>query len=169
MAKSPYHRWVHMSAAKDGYNAYSSGGLLDDLEDIGPFGTVYIDPPWPGQTGLRRQHYRSMRARAILGLPIASLAAPNSVLLLWSTWLHLSLAMRCMEAWGYRYTTGKPWLKTTKSGAPHYGLGIWFQGCTELLLIGVRGKVPNPRPASKGLVVSQRGKHSAKPDRKSVV
>lgn len=127
------------------------------------FGTIYADFPWPGLTGMRRPHYRTMTKRQIINFPMSRLGKENSILLLWATWMHLDFALWCMRHWGYRYASGFPWLKITKGGAMHFGLGIWARGCTEPLLIGVKGKVPNPRPARDGIIVSQRGKHSEKP------
>ncbi len=105
-----------------------------------------------------------MKREEILALPVADLADPTgSILALWSTWMHLDLAVDTMRAWGFRHATGMPWLKVTTKGGPHFGMGIWFRGCTELLLIGRRGKITNPKPAREGIVISRRSRHSEKP------
>ena len=127
------------------------------------FRVIYADPPWPGQSGFRDLHYQSMTKKDILNMPVQKIAMNDCLLALWSTWLHLPMAVQCIESWGFTYCTGMPWLKTTKDGQPIFGLGIWFRGCSELLLIAKRGRIPNPRPARKGLIQSVRGPHSEKP------
>jgi N6-adenosine-specific RNA methylase IME4 len=135
------------------------------LIGAGPYHVIYADPPWPGQTGMRKQHYPSMTKRELLSMSIGPLlAADDCLLAMWSTWLHLDLALTCIDAWGFTYRTGMPWVKTTKDGRPVFGLGIWFRGCSELLLIATRGRVPNPRPARRGLVMTVRERHSKKPN-----
>lgn len=149
------------------------------------FGTIVIDPPWPSAKSKAkgRHHwmkenmkprYSTMRAGDILALPVDAIALPDAVLVLWATWMHLPIAMRCIEQWGFRYATGMTWLKcikgqssTSSAVTPIYGPGPWLQHCTELILIARRGKpfgsLGNPRPARKGIIISPRGVHSRKP------
>lgn len=121
-----------------------------------------------------------MKKRDILDLPVHQIAAPNSLLVMWATWMHLDFALKVMEYNGFKYSTGMPWLKTIRlrdecieyrdnclqklQAAPIFGPGVWFQHCTELILIGHRGNVPNPRPARKGIIISPRQEHSRKPE-----
>jgi N6-adenosine-specific RNA methylase IME4 len=160
-----------------GIAAYSTGDLVADLAEYAPFGTVYADCPWPNPGGkksnsrmshMRALHtYSTMKEKDLLEMPVGLLAAPNAMLVMWCTWMHLELAMRVIPAWGFKYCTGKPWLKRTVNGKIAYGPGTWFLQCTELLLIARRGKPfgsnGNPRPATKGLIDAPRGEHSAKP------
>lgn len=164
------------------------------------FGTIVIDPPWPSAKGKvqGRHHwmkenmkprYSTMKAIDILALPLDKIALPDAVLALWVTWMHLQLAMKCIEMWGFRYATGMPWLKVCKPAPPDivnrdvrtfieapppivpivpiYGPGPWFQHCTELMLIARRGQPfgsnGNPRPARKGIIIAPRQEHSRKP------
>lgn len=149
------------------------------------FGTILCDAPWPsGSTpkGVKRDRwigtnmrprYSTMKAKDILGLPVDQIAAPDAILVMWATWMHLDLAIYVMNEWGFKFSTGMPWLKVTKGSTdscikPIYGPGVWMQHCTELVLIGRRGrpfgKMGNPRPARKGIIVSPRGEHSEKPE-----
>lgn len=142
------------------------------------FRTILADPAWPSasHTGPRtnwlttntKPRYTTMKAEDILGLPVDEIAHKDAMLVLWSTWMHLSLAIQCIEEWGFRYCTGMPWLKVTQDRTRAvYGPGVWFQHCTELVLLGRRGKpfgeLGNPRPARKGIVIAPRGEHSEKP------
>ncbi len=146
-----------------------------ELVEQGPFNVIYADPPWPApkrktanaNTWFKRRSstYELMTTKQILAMPVRQvLASENSLLVMWATWMHLALALRTIDTWEFKYVAGAPWLKTTKDGKPIFGLGVWFRGCTELLLIAKRGKFPNPRPARNGIFESQRGPHSQKPD-----
>jgi N6-adenosine-specific RNA methylase IME4 len=154
--------------------------LLGVADPLHPFGTIVADPPWPSRSipaGQPRSHwlkenmkprYNTMSADDLLHLPVTTIAAPDAVLVVWATWMHLDLAFRLIPAWGFRYSTGMPWLKVCKDGInPIYGPGPWFQHCTEIVLIARRGKPfganGNPRPARKGIIVAPRSKHSRKP------
>lgn len=160
------------------------------------FGTIVADPAWPSKSAQRQGHtrakegkggdwlstytkprYGTMQAADILALPVSDIALPDAILALWTTWMHLALAMQCIEAWGFRYATGMPWLKVVRHPIgmsleglipqPIYGPGPWFQHCTELVLIARRGKPfgseGNPRPARKGIIIATRQQHSRKP------
>lgn len=173
------------------------------LECVGStkFTTILCDIPWPSssKSGKRsnwlstntKPRYGTMKKSDILDLPVHQIAAPNSLLVMWATWMHLDFALRVMEHNGFKYSAGMPWLKVVRTGmegltnpnnieisdipiqglrkkfkaipAPIYGPGVWFQHCTELILIGHRGNVPNPRPARKGIIISPRQEHSRKP------
>lgn len=167
---------------------------LDLLKTAGHTGyrTVLADPPWPSRSSPgKRSHwmktnmkprYGTMKARDILDMPVNLVAAEDAILIMWATWMHLGLAMDTIEAWGFTYCSGFPWLKVIKTfdlvgkgydtskviPQPIFGPGVWFQGCTELILIGRRGhpfgSQGNPRPARKGLIVAPRQEHSAKPE-----
>lgn len=140
------------------------------------YGCIAADPPWRFQTwsakGVdRAPSYDLMSLDDIKALPVAKLAAPDSVLLLWATNPMLPQAIDVMEAWGFAYKTiGFCWAKTTKRSdqtwAPkyHLGLGYWSRANVELCLLGVRGK---PKRISKGvrqLIVDPVREHSRKPD-----
>jgi N6-adenosine-specific RNA methylase IME4 len=135
-----------------------------------------------------KPRYNTMKIADIARLPVPEIAHRDAVLVLWATWMHLPLAIEVMGAWGFGYATGMPWLKVCKDGgvnvggeggifdSPHkiqtlkpiYGPGVWFQHCTELILIGRRGRPfgdqGNPRPARKGIVIATRQEHSRKPE-----
>lgn len=119
----------------------------------GPYRTIIADPPWLysnakntstgiGLDGLPT--YSTMPDDDICALApaVQALAAPDSVMIMWATWPKLDVAMRVMEAWGFKHKTGLAWVKLTKDGRPRGGVGFWFRGCTEPVLIGTRGKGP---------------------------
>jgi len=95
----------------------------------------------------------------IAAMPIASVASKDSVLFLWATTPLMREAFDVMAAWGWKYKTFLTWEKTNACG-----MGYWFRGVTEHLLVGVRGKVKAFRSREKNLFRAKRRKHSEKPD-----
>lgn len=90
----------------------------------------------------------------------------DAILLLWAISSHLPEAVKLMQAWGFTYKTiAWVWLKTTKAGNPRIGMGYWTRQCTELCLLGTKGKPPVPvYRGEPALITAPRGKqHSGKP------
>ena len=75
---------------------------------IGQYSVIYADPPWrytqKGLQGAAEKHYPTMGIDEICALPVADLAAPDSVLFLWATFPQLPEALRLIKAWD----TGTP-------------------------------------------------------------
>jgi N6-adenosine-specific RNA methylase IME4 len=89
---------------------------------------------------------------------IGPLRNENSVLFLWTTNSFIKEALTIMEYWGYTYKTMITWVKRNN------GLGNWFRGKTEHLLVGVRGKVKPFKIQAPNLIISEKTlKHSEKP------
>lgn len=143
------------------------------------FGTILIDPPWEysnrskGLRGTTSHHYNVMSFVDIKKLPIPQLANEQCVLLLWTTWPHLPNAFELIETWGFNYITAIPWFKTTREGIdisdgklniiPNYGVGYWFRGCSEVLLVAKLQGTPSVRTNLVG-IISPNATHSRKPD-----
>ena len=137
---------------------------------------VYADPPW--HFGSRRGSkpsigeqvplaYGTMSERQLLDLPVGDISLTNAVLFLWTTDAHLPLALRVMEAWGFRYRTiAFEWLKRTVRDRPVFVMGNWTNKSVELCLLGTRGRVHAflEDRTVRQLVEARRVKHSAKPD-----
>ena len=64
----------------------------------------------------------------ICDLPVAGIAAADSLLYLWATVAELPGALRVMHAWGFEYKSHAVWVK------PSIGIGFWFRSQHELLL-----------------------------------
>ena len=134
---------------------------------------IYADPPWPEYGGgkVKRgadKHYSLMSVPAIQGLGprVQEWAAADSFCFLWVTNNHLPSGLAVLEAWGFKYITNAVWCK------PSIGLGHYFRGQHELILLGKRGSPPysrRPNGSEKGRVVhpsvfhAPKGQHSAKP------
>lgn len=100
-----------------------------------------------------------MDTAAIAALPVAQVAATDSLLLLWATANYLPDALQVCDAWGFRYVTHRVWVK------PSLGLGQWLRLRHELLLLCRRGKCPVPLPPCRfdSVIEAPRGRHSEKP------
>jgi N6-adenosine-specific RNA methylase IME4 len=104
-------------------------------------------------------YYDTMTLAEIAALPVASVADKDSVLFLWATNSLMREAFDVLAAWGWKYKTLLTWEKINACG-----MGYWFRGVTEHLLVGVRGKVPAFRSREKNLFRARRRKHSEKPE-----
>ena len=108
---------------------------------------IYADPPWrytqKGLQGAAEKHYPTMGIDEICALPVADLAAPDSVLFLWATFPQLPEALRLINAWGFQYkSVAFVWLKKNrKSESWFYGLGFWTRGNAEVCLLATRGQM----------------------------
>jgi N6-adenosine-specific RNA methylase IME4 len=136
---------------------------MEHLIGLG-FDLVLADPPWrydfsKSSSKCIERHYPTMPLSAIAELPVAEVAARNAILFLWATAPKIQEALAVMASWGFIYKTNAVWDKQVN------GMGYYFRGRHEHLLIGTRGQALTPpvssRPAS--VISARRGRHSAKP------
>lgn len=137
---------------------------------------ILVDPPWsytcqaPTERGrpcvFRGEHpasvshyYPVMSLEEIIAMPVESLAARDSCLLLWATVPLLPHAFAVMAAWGWTYKTMLTWHKVNGPG-----MGYWFRGHTEHILVGIRGQIKAFRSQRSNVIACKVGRHSAKPD-----
>ena len=134
------------------------------------FSIIYADPPWryeqKNRQGSAELHYPTMSIEEICSLPVADLAAKDSVLFLWATFPQLPEALKVIKAWGFSYrSVAFVWIKRNRrSYSWFYGLGYWTRGNAEICLLAVKG---HPKRKSTGvhqLIVSPIERHSKKPD-----
>jgi len=124
---------------------------------------IYADPPWEyrhcaSNSRKIENHYQTMTLQNIKSLSIP--ADENSVLYLWTTAPKLQEGIETLIAWGFDYRSCLVWDKQK------IGIGYWFRGQHEILLVGVKGKFSPPASnlrVSSVLRVS-RASHSDKPD-----
>lgn len=134
---------------------------------------IYADPPWdykgqlqhagPGSedTGGAERHYGTLTLAQLGRLPVASIAADDCLLFLWSTSPHLDQAIALGKAWGFAWATvAFVWDKERVNP------GFYTLSQCELCLVFKRGRIPRPRGARdvRQLVRAERGPHSAKPE-----
>lgn len=135
------------------------------------FEIIYADPPWKydnrGGRGSADKHYSVMNLADICALPVAELAAPQSVLFMWHVATMPAEALEVVNAWGFELVTlkGFTWAKQTSTRNKwHFGMGFYTRANTEDCLIAVRGK--KLERADRGvpqLIVEPFTKHSEKP------
>lgn len=129
----------------------------------GEYTVLYADPPWQydHQKAPNRDienHYPTMSLDALTDLDVP--AADDAVCYLWATAPKLTEALAVLDAWGFDYTTCAVWDKEK------IGMGYWFRGQHELLLVGTRGDISPPETDARvaSVIREPRGDHSEKPD-----
>lgn len=143
----------------------------------GAYGAILVDPPWAftvrsakGHGRSPERHYPTMSLEALCALPVGALAQRDCMLFMWTTWPHLESAFVLLEAWGFRYKSAAPWVKTTNSGAISMGLGYIFRSASEPLLVASKGEPRVGSRSERGVFMSPRREHSRKPpEARSVV
>lgn len=128
----------------------------------GKYNVIYADPPWKydfcvDNADKIEQHYPTMDVEDIANIKIPT--ENNSVLYLWATAPKLREALYVMEEWGFEYKTNMTWDKEW------LGMGYWFRGIHEHLLVGVKGNVPPPpsKLRVESILHEKRTAHSKKP------
>lgn len=127
------------------------------------FRVVLSDCPWRygfSRSSSRRveNHYSTLSTREICAMVPPS--AKDAVLFLWATAPKLLDALEVLKAWSFTYKTHAVWDKQ------RVGMGYWFRGRHELLLVGTKGKPTLPIPSNRvaSIFTEKRGRHSAKPE-----
>lgn len=129
----------------------------------GKYSVIYGDPPThfeAGESGRSASnHYPTMSWDEIMALPIGALAAPNTVLLLWTTGAQWRNSITAVEHWGFVYKSRVSWDKVTE------GTGWYSRDRHEDLIIATIGSpgVPLPGDREASLYVEAKRHHSAKP------
>jgi N6-adenosine-specific RNA methylase IME4 len=142
------------------------GGTVADLDQAiregRRWGAILADPPWSdglNETSYGARHYKTLDVDEIAALPVASLAADQAHLFLWSPNNMLPDALQVMEAWGFKHRGVRTWVKTGKPGT-----GFYFRNNTEQLLFGIRGPPLRFRDDNvASWFEAPRGCHSEKP------
>jgi len=149
---------------------YVQGGLQKR------YSVIYADPAWGYQSSgtpaakrpcLERgdkphsvnHYYETMKPSDIMKLPVADISEKDAVLFLWATNPLLPEALETMKQWGFKYKTMITWHKERCKG-----MGYWFRGHTEHILVGVKGKVKAFRCLEHNIKKLPVEKHSKKPD-----
>jgi N6-adenosine-specific RNA methylase IME4 len=133
---------------------------------------LLADPPWSYQDkslnrGGAERHYDTLDQRALCDLPVAEIAADNSILFLWTTFPMLPEALQVVDAWGFKYKTAAfTWVKRNKLAPSWFwGMGRWTRSNAEVCLLATRG-APSRAEHGKGvhsIIDAPVMKHSAKP------
>lgn len=148
------------------------------------YGVIVIDPPWAygkdtGRARTAEHHYQTIGNEGgeinrktgagveniVSATPANDWAAKDCHMYLWVTNPKLPFAFSMMAAWGFEYKTTLTWVKTKADGSPHGGgMGWFYRGATEHVLLGVKGNKGIPSGLRKSnVVLAQPTGHSIKP------
>lgn len=133
------------------------------------YNVIYADPPWAynksnsgrGGNSSAVKKYNTMHIDLICSMrnnELRDIVDKNAVLFLWATVPLLPEAMRVIDAWGFKYKTMLTWRKIMS-----LGMGYWFRGQTEHLILAVRGKVKPFYMQVANFHQCKAGRHSEKP------
>ena len=131
------------------------------------YNVLYVDPPWEYRnkktggslTSGSSSKYKTLSVDELCSLPINNITEKNSVIFMWTTVPMLFGAYKVMSSWGYSYKTMITWRKIMS-----LGMGYWFRGQTEHVLLGVRGNVKAFRCQRCNFIQTKSLKHSEKPE-----
>jgi N6-adenosine-specific RNA methylase IME4 len=151
------------------------------------FGTAIVDPPWPYArtskskgvtpsnaklTGYSDSQYEPMTISDLTALPVGDVV--SNVLILWTTAPMIPTAVELVKAWGFEYITQMFWVKSSNepqwddkkhvSFIPSYGVGYWFRGNCEPIVIAKKKGSPSHRTNLDSTIFQRRLGHSQKPD-----
>lgn len=133
------------------------------LEHVEEFEIVLADPPWRydfSETECRKIENNYPTATIEDICKHAPKTTENAILFLWATAPKLREAMQVVDAWGFEYKTHAIWDKCK------IGMGYWFRGQHELLIVATKGNASPPIAENRvsSIFKEARGEHSKKPD-----
>lgn len=130
----------------------------------GMFDLIYCDPPWKydfAETDNRKieNQYPTMDINDICSMQLPNIA-DNALLLIWATSPKLKEAIKVIDSWGFEYKTHGIWDKQK------IGMGYWFRGQHELLIVATKGNFSPPIPEHResSIYSESRTNHSVKPN-----
>lgn len=134
------------------------------------YSVIYADPPWEyknkntggSMNSGASSKYPTMSIEEICNLPVGNICNNDAALFLWATVPLLNHGFDVLAAWGFTYKTSFVWRKIMSRG-----MGFWFRGQVEVLLLGIRGKVKAFRMQIPNFYQSSVAgmRHSQKPSR----
>lgn len=146
------------AAEKKEQKVFIAKQMPDDVFDL-----IYCDPPWQydfAETDNRKieNQYPTMSVNEICTMKLPNMA-PNCLLLMWATAPKLLEALDVIDAWGFKYKTHGIWDKVK------IGMGYWFRGQHELLIVATKGNYspPDSQFRESSIFCESRGAHSKKP------
>lgn len=132
---------------------------------------VCADPPWlfgdrlPGKGRGAAKHYPCLDVAGIATVmhSVCVNAGDDSVLLLWRVAAMQQEALMLAVALGYVVKSELVWVKLTKTGKQHFGMGRYTRAAHETCLICVRGRALPATRSQRSVFYAPTGAHSEKP------
>lgn len=137
----------------------------------GPFGCILADPPWSFRTysndnvapARGAQPYAVMSLDDIKALPVASVAAKDCLLLMWTVSHLQAAAFDVATAWGFApVSVAFIWDKG------RVGMGYWTRQEAEICHLFKHGKPRRLNRDVRQMIRAPRREHSRKPDEQYV-
>ncbi len=133
------------------------------------YNVIYADFPWSydnKKTGGSMKsgadaHYETMSVERLCSMrhnELRDIIAKDCVLFFWATVPLMPEAFQVLEAWGFKYKTMITWRKIMS-----LGMGFWYRGQCEHLIVATKGKVKAFRMQECNFIQCKSEKHSKKP------
>jgi len=124
---------------------------------------VLADPPW------KYEHSKSDSRQIENQYPTADIddiishkpeTQPDCILILWAVAPKIPEAIEVMQGWGFEFVTSAVWDKEK------IGMGYWFRGQHEIIMVGRKGKTspPDVENRTSSVFREKRSEHSKKPN-----
>lgn len=129
------------------------------------YNVIVADPPWAYRnknTGGSMKSGANAKYETLTVDEVCALNIPadkNCILFLWITTPLMDEGFKVLKAWGFKYKTMITWRKTAS-----LGLGYWFRGQTEHVLVAIKGNVKALRHQAPNFIEAKARKHSEKPE-----
>lgn len=148
----------------------------------GPFATILADPPWGFRTyggddaipTMGEDPYPAMTLDEMKALPVAEVAAPDCLLIMWVVSSHVPQAIELAEAWGFTYRSlGPVWVKAVSPDQlemfedqpiSELGMGYWFRQQCEISFVFGKGSPERLSAGVRQVIWAPRREHSRKPE-----
>lgn len=133
---------------------------------------ILADPPWFFSAGTkgRPQHYKRMRDRELMQMPVQTLAHPDGCwLFMWCTSPKVESVFPIAHAWGFKYSgRGFIWIKTLEGNGDmprlHNGQGFTTRKNAEDCWLFRRGQPKRNAKDVHEVIIAPVREHSRKPD-----
>jgi N6-adenosine-specific RNA methylase IME4 len=158
--------------------------MISVLLYVTKFKTLIIDPPWPYDRASKHEklsgyvtqdgntQYATLSIEDLKALPISDVMdAETAYIFLWTVGPFLPDALDCLKAWEFEYKSYLCWFKAVQHPTDPkyfrpsgYGVGYWFRGDHETVLVGKRKGAKSIRTNERSVFSAKRTGHSVKPD-----
>lgn len=141
---------------------------------IAPFKTCIIDPPWPyGKASSHEKlsgfvsqegsiQYDTLKIEEMEKLPVGEIV--SDYILMWTVGPFIREALQLFDAWDFVYRSQACWSKSTG-----LGVGYWFRGDHELVLVGSKKDSAAIRTNERSVFLAPRSRHSEKPENLHII
>jgi N6-adenosine-specific RNA methylase IME4 len=132
---------------------------------------IAADPPWlfgdrlPGRGRGAVKHYPCLKPEELYAFPLPPIA-DDALLFFWKVASMPREAAYVLDAWNFTPKSELVWVKTTKTGKRHFGMGRYTRQCHETCIIATRGNGLSliKNHSVRSVFEAPVGRHSEKPE-----